>query len=232
MIGSLSGTVILKSEAFCILECGDIGYKVLMTRKDLATMGLGQWFRIFTHHVQKEDSQTLIGFLEYEQIIWFGIVNKVSGVGTKTALEILNTFEGDGLMKVVEEGDHQTFASCVSGVGKKGAEKIILGLKGSAFKVATEMSKVILIENTESISPSYQPSEPEITLKSKPEAVKKSPPKSTDPNKSKIVADAISAMSNLGFDREMCFKIAHQEYEPEIAAEGLIKKMLQKMDSV
>lgn len=130
MIGMLVGQVeSIDARAALILVCG-VGYETYMPSADLATLHEGQEVRIYTSMQVSQDAVTLYGFTTQAAKRMFLQVQKVSGIGPKVALSLLSTLNVDRLLKAVSEGD-VTALSSAPGLGKKGAQKIILELQGS-----------------------------------------------------------------------------------------------------
>ncbi len=130
MISHISGTIIYKDGKSLVVEVGDIGYKVFVTGKTLGGVKDGNNISLWTHFAVREDSQTLYGFLTKEDLDLFELlVSAVSGVGPKSALNILNVSSAQALRRAVFSGD-TAHLTRVSGIGKKLADKIILELKG------------------------------------------------------------------------------------------------------
>ncbi|MBD3329784.1 Holliday junction branch migration protein RuvA [Candidatus Dojkabacteria bacterium] len=84
---------------------------------------------IYTSHRVREDSQTLYGFLNREERDFFEVLLGVSGVGPKIALAILDTYILNELKEFIETADIAALQK-VSGLGKKGSQKIIVDLEG------------------------------------------------------------------------------------------------------
>ena len=112
MIGMLRGHVESVDAVSAIIEVGGVGYEVRMPSADLASMHAGQEIKVYT---------SLNVFLQLQ---------KVSGIGPKVALSLLSTLPPDRLARAVADGDATALAKA-PGLGKKGAQKIILELKGS-----------------------------------------------------------------------------------------------------
>jgi len=130
MISHLSGLVIYKDGRSIVVETGGIGYKVFVTGKTLDGAKDGKNISLWTHFAVREDAQTLYGFINKEDLDLFELlVSAVSGVGPKSALNILNVSSAQALRRAVSSGD-TAHLTRVSGIGKKLADKIILELKG------------------------------------------------------------------------------------------------------
>jgi len=123
MIGMLHGRVDSVDAVSAIIEVGGVGYDVRMPSTDLASMHGGQDVRIYTSLSISQDAITLYGFSAQASKRMFLQLQKVSGIGPKVALSLLSTLSP-------ADGD-ATVLSKAPGLGKKGAQKIILELKGS-----------------------------------------------------------------------------------------------------
>jgi len=130
MISYLKGTVIHKDNKSIIVDTHDVGYRVYATGHILDAAHIGKEIKLWTHFSVREDSQALYGFVSKEDLDLFELlVSVVSGVGPKSALNILNVSSAQALRRAVSTGD-TAHLTRVSGIGKKLADKIILELKG------------------------------------------------------------------------------------------------------
>ncbi len=130
MIGSLHGRVDAVDAVSAIIEVGGVGYEVRMPSADLASIHAGQDIKVYTSLNVSQDAVTLFGFSTMASKRMFLQLQKASGVGPKVALSLLSTLPPDRLARAVADGD-ATALSKAPGLGKKGAQKIILELKGS-----------------------------------------------------------------------------------------------------
>lgn len=130
MIGSLRGRVDCVDTVSAIIEVGGVGYEIRMPSADLASMHAGQDVKVYTSLSVSQDVVTLFGFSTLASKRMFLQLQKVSGVGPKVALSLLSTLPPDRLARAVADGDATALAKA-PGLGKKGAQKIILELKGS-----------------------------------------------------------------------------------------------------
>jgi len=128
MIASLHGQVIQIGEDNLIIEIGGIGYLVYVTDFLVQSQRRGEAVSLFTHLVVREDSLTLFGFQEQEEVSLFLELIKVNGVGPRLALETLSTHNPDVIKRAVLNKQEEIFAQ-VSGIGKKTAQKILLTLE-------------------------------------------------------------------------------------------------------
>lgn len=130
MIGMLVGQVESVDARTALIEVSGVGYETYMPTADLATLREGQEVRVYTSMQVSQDALTLYGFTSQSAKKMFLQVQKVSGIGPKVALSLLSTLNVDRLLQAISEGDVTTL-SFAPGLGKKGAQKIILELKGS-----------------------------------------------------------------------------------------------------
>lgn len=112
-----------------VIECADIGYSILTTRKTIENLGeTGKNIKIFVSLIHREDAMILCGFFHKEDRDIFNILQSVSGVGLKVALVLLDEFSGCELISAVIKEDFKLL-SRAKGVGAKLAQKIVLELK-------------------------------------------------------------------------------------------------------
>lgn len=130
MIGMLVGQVASVDARTALIVVSGVGYETYMPSQDLSSLHEGQEVRVYTSMQVSQDSITLYAFTTQAAKLMFLQVQKVSGIGPKVALSILSTLNVDRLLKAISEGD-VTALSSAPGLGKKGAQKIILELKGS-----------------------------------------------------------------------------------------------------
>ena len=130
MIGMLHGRVDSVDAVSALIEVGGVGYEVRMPSADLASIHAGQDVRVYTSLNVSQDAITLFGFSTMASKRMFLQLQKVSGIGPKVALSLLSTLPPDRLARAVADGDATALAKA-PGLGKKGAQKIILELKGS-----------------------------------------------------------------------------------------------------
>lgn len=130
MIGMLVGQVASIDARTVLINVSGVGYEAYMPTVDLSTLHEGQEVCVYTSMQVSQDAITLYGFTTQAAKRMFLQVQKVSGIGPKVALSLLSTLNVDRLLQAISEGD-VTALSSAPGLGKKGAQKIILELKGS-----------------------------------------------------------------------------------------------------
>jgi holliday junction DNA helicase RuvA len=107
-----------------------IGYEVLIPLSSFDKLpGLGQEVSVLTHLAVREDAHVLYGFMTTAEREMFRLlINNVSGIGPKIALNILSGMNVTTLRGAVANGDVKALSQ-ISGVGKKTAERIVVELK-------------------------------------------------------------------------------------------------------
>ncbi len=129
MIGSIRGTIVLKTEKFLTVEASGVGYKVSVSPDALSRAPkVGENIFLFIHTHVREDSLDLYGFLEHKELEFFEMLINVSGIGPKGALGILGITTIDTLVRAIGTGD-TSYLTKISGIGKKTAEKIVIELR-------------------------------------------------------------------------------------------------------
>lgn len=137
MIARLKGDIIFRGEKFVVIEAGGIGYRVFVlpeTRRVLAKQEK-EPAEIWTHLHVREDAQELYGFLHYQELEFFERLIQISGVGPRSAMNVLAAAPLDTLRKAIAAGD-ASHLTRVSGIGRRTAEKIIIELRDSLGKGA------------------------------------------------------------------------------------------------
>lgn len=128
MIASIQGKVLLLGEDNLVIDVGGIGYLVYVPKILPATLRRGEKVSLLTHLIVREDSLTLFGFQDQEEVFLFQQLIKVNGVGPRLALETLSTHSPDVIKRAVLNKQEEIFSQ-VSGIGKKTAQKILLSLE-------------------------------------------------------------------------------------------------------
>lgn len=128
MIASLRGPVGHVGLDHVVLEVGGVGMLVHTTPATAAACHRGQEASLATTLVVREDSLTLYGFADTEERDMFVLVQTASGIGPKVAQAMLAVLPPDRLRRAIAESDHAALTS-VPGIGRKGAERIVVELK-------------------------------------------------------------------------------------------------------
>jgi holliday junction DNA helicase RuvA len=127
MIAFVEGLVVVVRDSSVVIAVGGVGLEVSCPRPSLERCKVGQPVRLETSLIVREDGWSLYGFHESDALDVFKLLIGVSGVGPRTALAALSTYNPNVLASAIMKEDDKLLAS-VSGVGKKTAERIILEL--------------------------------------------------------------------------------------------------------
>ena len=136
MISLITGTVRSLSLDRAVVEVGGVGLAISITPATSASLNIGAPAQFFTTLVVREDSLTLYGFLDDDVKSLFELVQTVSGIGPKVALSIVAALSPSQLGMAVAQEDIAAIEK-VPGIGRKGAQRLILELKGKLSDFGT-----------------------------------------------------------------------------------------------
>jgi Holliday junction DNA helicase RuvA len=128
MIASVRGVVLTAGLDSAVIEVGGVGLLLHTTAGTAAALRPGADAMLVTTMVVREESLTLYGFADQDERAVFNLVLTVSGVGPRLALAMLAIHDPDGLRRAIGGGDLAALTK-VPGIGKKGAERIVLELR-------------------------------------------------------------------------------------------------------
>jgi holliday junction DNA helicase RuvA len=128
MIAFVRGEIAALGPDGAVVEIGGVGLEVQCTPDTLAALRVGEPARLATSLVVREDSLTLYGFANDDERAVFELLQTASGVGPRLAQAMLAVHSPNALRRAVATED--LGALClVPGIGKKGAQRIVLELK-------------------------------------------------------------------------------------------------------
>src|SRR5712671_710286 len=130
MITFLQGKLVEALPTQIVVEVNGVGYEVLIPLSSYDKLPPpGQEVKLLTHLAVREDAHTLYGFVtKAERELFRLLINSVSGIGPKTALNILSGISVTAFRGAVANSDVKPLSQ-ISGVGKKTAERILVELK-------------------------------------------------------------------------------------------------------
>ncbi|MDR3458596.1 MAG: Holliday junction branch migration protein RuvA [Verrucomicrobiae bacterium] len=130
MITFLQGKLVEALPTQVVVEAGGIGYEVLIPLSSFDKLPApGQPVKILTQLIVREDAHVLYGFMSAaERDLFRLLINSVSGIGPKTALNILSGMNAVAFRGAVASSDVKSLSQ-ISGVGKKTAERIVVELR-------------------------------------------------------------------------------------------------------
>ncbi len=174
MIGKLKGTVDEIAEDHVVIDVHGVGYVAFCSARTLGNLpGAGEAVVLHIETYVREDMIRLFGFQTHLEREWFRLLQSVQGVGAKVALAVLSTLPPSDLANAIALRD-LAMVSRAPGVGKKVAERIVTELKNKAPVFAGEASGTIGLKQELGEGVAPQP-----------------------------IADAVSALTNLGYSRDM-----------------------------
>ena len=173
MIGKLKGTIDEIGDDYALIDVHGVCYVAFCSSRTLSRLGSpGEAAVLFIETYVREDQLKLFGFMTALEREWFNLLQSVQGVGAKVALALLSTLTPSELANAIALQD-KTAVSRAPGVGPKVAVRIITELKNKAPAFAGEAAATIGLKQELG------------------EGVAPAP-----------VADAVSALTNLGYSRE------------------------------
>jgi Holliday junction DNA helicase RuvA len=128
MIASVRGTVAAVGPDAAVVEVGGVGLSVSCSPGTLARLRVGEQARLATSLVVREDSLTLYGFADDDERALFELVQTANGVGPKLAQTMLAVHPPRELRRAIATSDYATLTK-VPGIGRKGAERIVVDLR-------------------------------------------------------------------------------------------------------
>ncbi len=173
MIGKLKGTIDEIGDDHALIDVHGVCYVAFCSSRTLSRLGSpGEAAVLFIETYVREDQLKLFGFMTALEREWFNLLQSVQGVGAKVALALLSTLTPSELANAIALQD-KTAVSRAPGVGPKVAIRIITELKNKAPAFAGDATAGIGLKQELG------------------EGVAPAP-----------VADAVSALTNLGYSRE------------------------------
>ena len=135
MLAYIKGTLVEKENGYIVIDVGGLGYKVLMTNTDILKLDeIDTQIKVNTYYKVREDDISIYGFISKEELRMFEILISASGIGTKSALSILDNIEPSDFALAIITNDVSKIVK-LPGIGAKTAQRMILELKD---KINTE----------------------------------------------------------------------------------------------
>lgn len=180
MIFAISGVITQTDSTTVVVETNSgVSYELFVSSFDLNTVQVEQQHKFFVQEIIREDCYHLYGFLSESTKKVFNELIKINGIGPKVAITILSQLSINELMNCVRTQSLTSLLS-VKGLGKKGAEKLLLALRDKWVKWLQLMP-----EETPLLYPNNSPKHNQ-----QPE----------------YIADALEALVTLGYDRRKAEK--------------------------
>ncbi len=132
MITFIRGVVWKSGPDFVVIDTGDQGIKVLCPPATALSLRVGDPVFLHTSLIVREDSWTLYGFAQEDQCVMFDLVQTVTGIGPRIALGVVASLSPAEFSQSILSEDLDALMS-ISGIGKKGASRMVLELKDKVF---------------------------------------------------------------------------------------------------
>ena len=180
MIGKLSGRVDYRGSDHVMLDVRGVGYMVYCSDRTLASLPqAGEAVALYTDLLVREDLLQLFVFTSLVEKEWHRLLMSVQGIGAKASLSILGALGPDGVSRAIALGDWSALKAA-KGVGPKTAQRVVMELKDKAPGVMAMIGGAPQILDSD-------------------EVVEASAPMPQIQTNSSAQADALSALSNLGY---------------------------------
>jgi len=139
MISSISGSVKSTSINSLVVEVGGVGLLLQVPIRIAAKMQVGERVSFHTYLIVREDALTLYGFTEIVDRDFFELLLSVTGIGPKVAQSILANSDAGSIANAIITSNLKSLEA-VPGLGKKGAQRLVLELKDKAAAFASGKS--------------------------------------------------------------------------------------------
>ena len=139
MISSISGSVKSASINSLVVEVGGVGLLLQVPIRIAAKMQVGERVSFHTYLIVREDALTLYGFTEIVDRDFFELLLSVTGIGPKVAQSILANSDAASIANAIITSNLKSLEA-VPGLGKKGAQRLVLELKDKAAAFASGKS--------------------------------------------------------------------------------------------
>jgi Holliday junction DNA helicase RuvA len=180
MIGKLSGRVDYRGSDHVMLDVRGVGYMVYCSDRTLASLPqAGEAVALYTDLLVREDLLQLFGFTSLVEKEWHRLLMSVQGIGAKASLSILGALGPDRVSRAIALGDWSALKAA-KGVGPKTAQRVVIELKDKAPGVMAMIGGAPQILDSD-------------------EVIEASAPMPQVQTNSSAQADALSALSNLGY---------------------------------
>jgi holliday junction DNA helicase RuvA len=137
MIGKLRGKIDAIGESHCIIDVGGVGYEVQASSRTLRNLKSGEDATLTIDTHVREDAIKLFGFTSEVERTWFRTLQSIQGVGSKVALAVLSVLSTQELANAIALGNWAAVEQA-NGVGKKLALRIVAELKDKAPSLSVD----------------------------------------------------------------------------------------------
>lgn len=215
MIGRIAGIILHRAQDHVLIDVRGVGYIVHVSERTAASLPpAGQATALYTELLVREDLLQLIGFPTLLEKEWHRLLTSVQGVGAKVALAILGTLGPEGVSRALALGDWSALRKA-PGVGPKLAQRVAMELKDKA-------PAVMALGGSLTVDPGPAVIEPDAA------APAPKPAPAAQSGSAQATAEALSALSNLGYGPSEAARAVAEaaNAEPTAATPALIRAAL------
>ena len=133
MIEYIKGQIVELTPTELILECGGIGYSILLSLQSYEAFQGASQAKVYIHHYLKEDEELYYGFATKDERELFRLLISVSGIGVASARMMLSSLSSEEIRQAILAEDVNKLKS-VKGIGLKSAQRMVLELKDKVLK--------------------------------------------------------------------------------------------------
>lgn len=153
MLAYIKGSLEMKFDNYIVIDVGGLGYKVFMSENTIEKIGeIGDIVKVHTHYHVREDDISIYGFLSNDELKMFELLLGVSGIGAKSAINMLSNITPSSFALAVISNDTSKLVK-IPGIGAKSAARIVLELKDKLKTVEavksnnTQIKEAIIDDN-------------------------------------------------------------------------------------
>ena len=201
-----------------VITQSGVGYCVNVGQRFANTLNIDQEISLFIETIVKETGINLYGFQRYEEQIWFRSLLKVTGVGPKVSINVIDSISIQELVQAIINEKSEILQK-VGGLGEKVSQRIVAELKKEPVKNAKALA-LVKIGNSKAAFHYTQ-----VENLPQQNSIIENLEATVNSN------DIISALVNLGFDYNRSFSIATDVSKVAISLEEAITLALQKIGS-
>jgi Holliday junction DNA helicase RuvA len=203
MIAHLSGTLLSKQATSVILDVSGVGYEVSIPLSTFYELeDAGSTVQLRIYTHVREDALQLYGFKTSRERELFLRLISVSGIGPKLGITLLSGMSADEMISSIRTNNLAKL-TLIPGVGRKTAERLVMELRDKVASLSAEVEE---------------------ELGTKTDAA-------TVPTEDSMRADALSALLNLGYQRNAAEKAvtAAMSETPDVSVESILRSSLRKL---
>jgi len=203
MIAHLSGTLLIKQANSVILDVQGVGYEVIIPVSTFFDIGdTGANVALRIYTHVREDTLQLYGFRTARERELFLLLLSVSGIGPKLAIGMLSAMNADEIITATRTNNLVRLTS-IPGVGKKTAERLVIELRDKMTQLSSPAIDEALAAATAN----------------------------TAPTEDAIRTDALSALTNLGYQKAAAEKALMQAIQEggDLSVELLLRRTLRSL---